>query len=169
MANTYQLISSVTVGSGGASSIAFSSIPSTYTDLLLKVSLRADTVNNVWCKVALNSSSTSFSARHLQGNGASASSYSFTDNSTFFLIDQTTDTASTFGNAEMYIPNYAGSTYKSMSIDTVNENNGTTAYSGLTGYLWSNTAAINAITLSTQTSGGFAQYSTAYLYGIKNS
>jgi len=40
MANTYQLISSTTVGAGGASSILFSSIPATYTDLILDLSVR---------------------------------------------------------------------------------------------------------------------------------
>ena len=42
MADTYTLISSVTVGAGGASSIDFTSIPATYTDLLVKFSLRTD-------------------------------------------------------------------------------------------------------------------------------
>jgi hypothetical protein len=40
MANTYTLISSVTVGSGGAANIEFTSIPQTYTDLLYKISGR---------------------------------------------------------------------------------------------------------------------------------
>ena len=43
MANTYTLIASNTVGSGGAASISFSSIPSTYTDLLVKISTRDNT------------------------------------------------------------------------------------------------------------------------------
>jgi hypothetical protein len=42
MANTYEAIATVTVGSGGATDIEFTSIPGTYTDLLIKSSLRSD-------------------------------------------------------------------------------------------------------------------------------
>jgi len=76
------------------------------------------------------------------------------------------DTASTFGNGQVYIPNYAGSNNKSTSADTVSEDNATLAYSALTAGLWSNTAAITSITIAAVTN--FAQYSTAYLYGISN-
>jgi hypothetical protein len=77
-------------------------------------------------------------------------------------------TASTFGNGEVYIPNYAGSTNKSMSADGVSENNGTEAYTDLIANLWSNTSAITSILLYPD-SGTWQQYSTATLYGIKNS
>ena len=40
MLNTYELIASTTVGSGGTSSINFNPIPSTYTDLKLICSIR---------------------------------------------------------------------------------------------------------------------------------
>jgi hypothetical protein len=67
---------------------------------------------------------------------------------------------------EVYIPNYAGSAYKSISIDAVDENNASSAYSVLTAGLWSNTAAITSLRL-TDNNGGYLQYTTAYLYGIK--
>jgi len=41
MANTYTLIASSTVGSGGAATVSFSSITATYTDLCLLASVRA--------------------------------------------------------------------------------------------------------------------------------
>ena len=66
MANTYTLISSVTVGSGGASSIEFTSIPSTYTDLLLNFSGRSNTnqaSGGFACKIEFNGSSSNLSAR----------------------------------------------------------------------------------------------------------
>jgi hypothetical protein len=74
-----------------------------------------------------------------------------------------TDTASTFGNLSIYIPNYAGSADKNFSVDTVSENNATTAYTQIFTGVWANTAAITQITLSL---ANFAQYSNAYLYGI---
>ena len=167
MANTYTLIASSTVGSGGAASIDFTSIPSTYTDLCLKLSCR-NTGTQPWMNLKLNASSTGWTMRYIQGNGASAASGNDTANTYSVMESISTDTANTFANAEIYIPNYAGSNYKSISIDHVTENNGTTAYANLTALLWSNTAAINQVTI-TPNANSLAQYSTAYLYGIKNS
>jgi hypothetical protein len=77
-------------------------------------------------------------------------------------------TASTFGSTEIYITNYAGSSNKCLSSDSVNENNATTAYSVLTAWLWSNTSAITSLSITSDGAGNnFAQYSTATLYGIK--
>ena len=168
MATTFTLIASTTVGSGGASSIDFTSIPATYTDLVLKFSGRFPD-NGVWAGIKFNGSTSSFSAKIIQANGSSVSSSSYTDATTIFLTDRNTDTSNTFSNGELYIPNYAGSNNKSFSIDTINENNGSVAYSQLSAYLWANTAAITSITLYPQSSATFVQYSTAYLYGIKNS
>lgn len=170
MANTYTLISSVTVGAGGASSIDFTSIPATYTDLLMVVSgrsSRSGTVDD--CKIQFNNSTTGYSDRWLNGNGASATSGSESSSGIYdIILPASSATSNTFCNALIYIPNYAGSNYKSVSIDGVMENNATTAYADLRAGLWSNTAAITSIKLTPDT-GPFAQYSTAYLYGIKNS
>jgi len=168
MANTFELISSVTVGAGGAASITFSSIASTYTDLCLKLSARATgtgTAKSVL--ISYNGSTSSFTSRFLEGNGSSAASYT----SPAQFIGNFTGggaTASTFGSLEIYVPNYAGSANKSASSDAVTENNATGAYSDLTASLWSNTAAITSITLTPETGFNFDQYSTAYLYGVKN-
>jgi hypothetical protein len=176
MANTYTLIASNTVGSGGTATVTFSSIPATYTDLLLRISARAN-VNNYGIRVRFNSDTgTNYTWRRLEGNGASTSSNS---NTTFgspyntFIYssanNQSTQTASTFGNMDLYIPNYAGSNYKSTSHDGANENNGTDAYANLIAGLWSSSAAINSITLTGDGVVDFVQYSTFYLYGISNS
>ena len=167
MANTYTLISSVTVGSGGASSIDFTSIPSTYTDLLVKVSTRYDNANVNYATLSFNGSSANFTYRSLEGSGSAAGSYNGTTGP-FGVTTISTYTANTFSNIEVYIPNYAGSTNKSYSSDAVSENNATTAYADLIAGLWTQTTAINRVTLNA-TTGNFVQYSTAYLYGIKNS
>jgi len=168
MATTYTLISSVTVGSGGAATMSFTSIPATYTDLLIKLSTR-DTISQTSAniKITFNSSSSGYSERLLIGTGSIAASL---NQSTTFLNyiygTAALDTASTFGNGEVYIPNYAGSNNKSISADTVTENNDTFAYCALDAGLWSDSAAITSITIAAATN--FAQYSTAYLYGISN-
>ena len=163
-----QIGSAVTVGSGGASTIDFTSIPNTYTDLVLKVSARSnrsDTTDNLI--ISFNGSTSSLSFRYLQGSGATAYSSS---GLTGYVgsLNGNTATSSTFGNAEIYIPNYAGSTNKSVSSDTVDETNGTNAYATLTAQLWSNTAAITSISLKPQVGSLFVQHSTAYLYGVSN-
>ena len=168
MATTLEIIGSVTVGSGGAANIEFTSIPSTYTDLKLVCSLRGST-NNVDTALILNNNTSNYTWRSLYGYGTGIASVSgSTTASSSVLVNASTYTANTFGNAEIYFPNYAGSNYKSSSMDTVIETNATVAYMAVKTNLWSNTAAITSIKLQPD-SGDFVQYSTAYLYGIKNS
>jgi hypothetical protein len=158
------LISAVTVGSGGAASIDFTSIPSTYTDLCLKLSTKTAS-GGEWLFININGSSANVSGRYLYGDGASASSGTVSAGT---LVSPSSPTSWTgFSNNEFYFPNYAGSTYKSISVDGVNENNASAADAMLTALLWSNTSAINQITILAQ-SQNLAQYSTAYLYGVKN-
>jgi hypothetical protein len=169
MANTYTLIASSTVGVGGALSFSFSSIPATYTDLCLLVSAR-NLTGGENCSITINGSTSNFSLRGLGADGSSAYSYSRTDNLNVFLSDGSGNTANTFSNTSIYFPNYAGSTYKSYSIDTVVENNATGASMAIQAGLWSNTAAITSLSFAAGNgTGTFAQYTTAYLYGIKNS
>ena len=166
MATTYEAIATITVGSGGAATIQFSTIAANWTDLLVKLSARHD-ANNTAVKISFNGVTTNLSFRYLYGSGSAAASY--TDASNVYTYgNSSTYTASTFGNAEFYIPNYAGSNNKSISSDAVTENNATAADMLLGAGLWSNTSAITSITL-TPSSGNFVQYSTATLYGIKNS
>ena len=165
-----QIGSAVVVGSGGQASITFTSIPSTYTDLVLKMSLRSDSSGTErGVVITLNASSSGYSGKLLEGNGASAASGNGgTSSITSLIINGTTSTANTFTNTEFYIPNYSGSTNKSLSMDSVLENNATTAYADLAALLLSNTAAITSITIAETGAGKFAQHSTAYLYGVSN-
>ena len=166
MANTYTLIQSVTVGSGGAASIEFGSIPQTYTDLVLLCSLD-NSNSSVVAEIRFNGLSTNLSSRLLIGNGSAASSTTSTALRSYGT-NPSDFTASIFSNMTIYIPNYSGSTNKSVSMDYVTENNGTESYCGFTAGLWSATAAITQITL-TVGGGNIVQYSSASLYGIKNS
>lgn len=173
MANTYTLISSVTVGAGGASSIDFTSIPATYTDLVIKASLRdSGSVGTAGIQVRLNGATTNYSVKRLYANALGPDIGSDSSTRSGYLsigyADSASKTANTFGNLEFYLPNYAGSNYKSTSTDSTPEENGTNVYFAFYAGLWSSTAAVNQVTLYTDGSG-FAQYSTAYLYGIKNS
>lgn len=175
MATTYEAIATVTVGSGGAANIEFTSIPGTYTDLCLLYSIRsAGSYDNV--SIRFNSNTSSYSTRRLLGNGSSVSSdttsgVSGSPGSAALCgaIPGTSQTANTFGNQLVYIPNYASSNFKSVSCDSVDENNATGANAEMTASLWSNTSAITSIRLLGYHANNFAEYSTATLYGIKNS
>ena len=169
MANpTMTLIASNTVGSGGVASVTFSSIPQTYTDLKIVVSARS-TSTTIGLQLEPNGSTSNITTKNLEGNGSSVSSYSSTNIVGYLVLSSAT--ANTFGNTEIYIPNYTSSNYKSVSSDSVNENNGTSAYSVLTAWLWSSTSVITSLTLQTDnpSTNSFAQYSSFSLYGISNS
>jgi hypothetical protein len=166
MANTYEAIATVTVGSGGAADIQFTSIPQTYTDLVLSLSLRDSDTGGDWSEASIkpNGATTNRSARSVYGTGSAAGS----DNNTaiYAWISNANNTANTFGNATVYMPNYTSSNAKSMSIDSVTENNATAALAVLNAALWNDSAAITSITITPEVAN-FAQHSTATLYGIK--
>jgi hypothetical protein len=169
MPNTYTLLGSYTAGAGGIATITFSSIPQTYTDLLLKLSIRGDSnsYREIW--INPNGSTANGTGLFVAGTGSTTTNGTV---SRFEVGDWSTPplaTANTFGSAEAYIPNYTGSSNKSMSSDAATENNATAAYASLQAALWSNSAAITSIDIVLAVSALFVQYSTAYLYGIKNS
>jgi hypothetical protein len=173
MANTFELIQATTLGSAQAT-ITLSSIPSTYTDLCLKLSLRYSSANDrriIFFKFnGVTSGYDDISIRGFNDNVASQTDNG--GNTSFAVWDMPAAeaTTSTFSNVEIYIPNYAGSTNKSVSADGVGENNNSTGVVlGLTGASSTITSAISQIDIFGDGTGNFVQYSTAYLFGIKSS
>lgn len=173
MANTYTLIEAQTLGSSAAS-VTFSSIPSTYTDIKFVISARstgaAERIDIRWYFNS-DTSGSNYSYKRLFGyeGGALSGSGSGTYTDAGTAIDGANATSNTFSNNELYIPNYAGSNAKSASGDWTAENNSSGSYIlGFNAHLWNQTSAISSVTFSPAT-GNFAQYSSFYLYGIKNS
>lgn len=173
MATTCKLIAKTTLGSDAAN-VEFTSIPGTYTDLLLLASARstlttAGLVVDDWA-IRFNGSTTSSSDRFLAGNGSSA--YSGSNGVSggaaiyFGNVVGANSTADVFSNSEVYIPNYAGSTNKSVSITQVSERNGTESYINAIAGLWSNTAAITSIRIYSTRSANIKSGSSFFLYGI---
>jgi hypothetical protein len=170
MATTYELISSVTVGSGGAQSMAFTSIPQTYTDLLLKVSSRNTADNYGGFTLYRTAIGTRFQGKFLSGEGTSGTTSGFTSE---FFFTRSGNTASVFSNVEFYIPNYTlTSLNKTLGADGIVENNTTSSYrfNAFYAYDIADSAAINQLYIEVGAgfADKFAQYSTAYLYGISN-
>lgn len=171
MAITYKAIATVTVGSGGANSIAFTNIPNTYTDLSLKLSGRT-TASNVFGTILMkvNDSTSNYASKFIFSAGSGnigGGTYGGGAYTLFADIGGANATASTFGSATMYMPNYTSSNTKTWHIDQVSENNGTEAYIILLANAWDNSSAITKIDIYAET-GDFAQYSAATLYGISH-
>ena len=153
-------LGAVTVGSAGASSITFSSIPSTYTHLQIRAF-----VNSGVAAIRFNSDSGSNYTRHyLQGNGSSVAAGASTSATSMSIVDYGS-TANIFTSNIIDILDYANTnkykTVRNLCGTDVNGAGGTvTLFSGL----WLSTSAISTITI---TGGTAVQYSSFALYGIK--
>jgi hypothetical protein len=168
MANTYTLIGSVTVGSGGASTIDFTSIPQTYTDLSIKCSFRTNTGGNY---DDIDMSFNGESARQWRGVYAVTTSTGSGNNTSINIVAAANGAGSTgsfFSNCDIYIAGYTSTGVKSILGEGAAENNSTTNWNvNLSANTITNSAAVTSISL--YGAGSFVQYSTVYLYGIKNS
>ena len=166
MPTTMKLVAKNVLGSDTAS-MTFSDLPSTYTDLYIVCSMRSDRAT-VWDDLRMRvngaTSDTNHSGRFVQGNGASASSGTLAYIGA--SINGNNSTTNTFSNVEFYIPNYAGSTAKSMSQTEVAETNATTAYISAFAFLWNSTAAITSLRFDSTNAANFRSGSSICIYGI---
>jgi hypothetical protein len=164
------LVSTVTVGAGGAASIEFTGIAGTGKDLLLLVS-PIDPANNYKQLIFnLNDDELNLSGRRLQGSGSSASSGTNTgdtgdDGIQLGQVSIPSNTANTPASFSIYVANYASSSTKSFSVDRAMENNATEAYMGIFAGRYNSSSAVTAVKLKIQDTT-FSQHSTASLYII---
>ena len=161
------LVSTVTVGSGGAASIQFTNIPQTGKDLLVLVSGRTNTnssTGSIVMDLNGNTTNANYPMKAMTGTGSSI----LNDGSaqrTPIEIAGNTSTANTFGNGLAYISNYTSTTNKSISVDSVGENNATSARQTILAASFTTSSAITSITLN-GAGDTIAQHSTASLYII---
>ena len=168
MPNTFELIASSTSYAGGTA-LTFSSIPNTYTDICLVMSPRGNGYNGTDLYLTFNGNTSSYSGRYMwkDGNTTSVTSGTMGTSSTLIgIVPGTQAGSSTYGSLQIYVPNYAGSSNKSYSIETVSERNGNDQWIFMGAGLWSNTSAITSVTITA--SANYLGDSTAYLYGVKN-
>jgi len=168
--NTFVKISTVTVGSGGAATIDFTSIPQTYTVFKVVISVKTSgsgTAGSNALYFQINGAITNRTHKVIYGTGSAAASYAPT-NPYAGAMASAGVTASVFSSHEVYIPNYTSANNKSYSVDSVSEDNVTGCELDLTAGLWSQTTAISSLSFY-PSAGSFVQYSTATLYGIKSS
>lgn len=159
--NTYIALDKVTLGSAAAS-ITFSSIPQTYTDLVVVVSGNGAVSTGICMQ--FNGATTNYSLTQLGANGSAASSARRTSQSFINLTYSGYFTTTGQSNIIANVMNYANTTtYKTVLTRSGNAANGVDAIVGL----WSSTAAITSITIVNDGSGNIASGTTFSLYGIK--
>lgn len=162
MAITYEPVATTTLGSA-ASSITFSSIPSTYTDLRLIIVALSGTAVDVSLRFNGDSAS-NYSRIRLIGNGASPLSTVAT-NGTEILLNRGGLSTTVPSLYEVDFFSYASSNYKGI-LGTANEDrNGSGNVMRMVG-LWRSTSAITSIAISTQSADTLGIGTKATLYGI---
>jgi len=171
-ATSYESIATVTVGAGGSSSISFSSIPSTYKHLQVRILARssyAAATDYLYFKP--NSDNTASKVYHrLYGDGSSASAGNY--GASYFAFSGTfagaSATSGIFGVSVIDILDYANtSKYKTFRTLEGYDANGSGEINFISN-LWMDTSAINSLTFNFNDNGGnIAQYSSFALYGVK--
>jgi hypothetical protein len=183
-ANTFTLIAATSVGSGGTSNITFSSIPQTYKDLILFFSLRSNSASagsglyeSLVTRINGSSSGGDYSSLIKRGDGTGGPTYGYYNLNVGWsmpgtYVNAANVAASTFSNFQMYIPNYTSSNIpKTISSEgSAPTNSASTVGANSRGAgRYVPTTAITSISLSPEYGSAWVQYSTASLYGIKNS
>jgi hypothetical protein len=164
----FESIATVTVGSGGASNVEFTSIPSTYTHLQIRFITRFGSV--AVFKTTFNSDNGSNYAWHeIQGNGTSVTANA--GSSAAFMYGAYSNgfsaTADTFGAGVIDVLDYANANkYKTLRMLSGYDANGSGGLQ-LNSGLWQSTSAITSIKITPNTST-FQQYSHFALYGIRS-
>jgi hypothetical protein len=168
--SSYESIATVTVGSGGASNVEFTSIPATYTHLQIRGIARTDrSATGDWLEIQLNSDTASnYNDHYLAGNGASASAgYQATTYMEINRFPAASSTASIFGVAVTDILDYANTNkYKTIRTLSGNDQNGSGEIHLASG-LWRNTSAITSVKILPGAGSNLVQYTQFALYGIK--
>jgi hypothetical protein len=162
--NTYEAIATQTLGSAAAS-VTFSSIPGTYTDLILICNLQVTLSSADFSVQVNNDSSTLYSRTLIYGDGSSAVSTRNTGQ-TYFQPDALGYPTSAYSqNTIIHFMNYSNTTtFKTFLSRTNNASTGLDAMVGL----WRSTAAINRIDVATIGASSWATGSTFTLYGIQS-
>jgi hypothetical protein len=149
--------------------IEFTSIPSSYTDLLVVFSLRSSrAAENDAVFVRINDDAANHSHRFVRGSGSGVGTGSDLNVGFFYAVQGVgnTSTGSTFSNGMIYIPNYTGSQNKVASLDGVGENAATGAWQVLDSGLYASSNPVTSIRLYPEIGPTWMQYSSATLYGI---
>jgi hypothetical protein len=163
---SYESIQTVTVGSGGVSSVTFGSIPATFSHLQIRYIARNSSLSSNTIMRFNGDSGSNYSTHYLIGNGSSASSGAEAS-SAYIYTDILSATSTSYAPAVVDIIDYANTNkYKTAKTLAGLEMNGSGTV-WLASGSWRDTSAITSITLSIGAGFNFAEYSHFALYGIK--
>jgi hypothetical protein len=161
----WESIFTVTVGAGGQSSVSFTSIPTDYKHLQVRVSgLTAG-----WLTMRCNSDSTSghYYGHELRGDGSSASSQSLIGYDTSFMwIALPASSSYPLASVIDVLDYQASAKHKTVRALSGNDANGS-GYIQLTSNCWASFSSVSSIQMQIYGGGNFSQYSSFALYGIK--
>ena len=169
--SSYESIATVTVGSGGQSTITFSSIPATFKHLQIRVLARTTTATSFDAILLRYNSDTgaNYATHTLLGTGTAvvaAGEASITKN----YLDKAAGANlnnNVFAGIVADVLDYSSTTkYKTLRTLGGVDNNGSGVVHFSSG-LWQNTNAVSSIFLQPLNGGDFAQYTSIALYGIK--
>ena len=165
----FESIATVTVGSGGAANIAFTSIPGTYQHLQVRMVTCMPTAGNgVVMRFNSDNGSGKYKSHTLYGNGSSAAAGVAGLSTGGFAGWFGGGAAATApGAAVVDILDYAN-TSKNTTVRTFDgyDANGS-GYVGIDSFLWIDTAAVTSITLTDGGGGNLQQHMTAALFGVR--
>ena len=160
MPNTYVALATQT-GNGSATSITFSSIPATYTDLVLVANIFTTVNANETLRVN-GDTGNNYSTTSLYGTGTSALSSRGSNNNAMTFQSEVFSTSTVSALTVFNFMNYANTTtYKTVISRSSQANRAAETQVNL----WRSTAAINSITIAGAT---FTSDATFTLYGIAN-
>jgi hypothetical protein len=162
MPKTYEPIATQTLGTA-TTTITFSNIPQTYTDLVLVANAATPTGGVVAAYRFNGDSGNNYSATRFGGTG----SITFSDreaNKNYIAGTLLSSAATPTGVYIAHIMNYANTTtYKT----ALTRNNNPSAQVSMTAGLWRNTAAITSVSFGAEFTADVRVDSTFTLYGIK--
>lgn len=161
--NTYEAIATTSVSSS-TTTITLSSIPSTYTDLVLIITAKTSSGADIWLRVNGDTGS-NYSYTELDANGTTVASSRASNQSNGLLTDwYGTPTSDNSHICICHLNNYSNSTtYKTMLSRANRASSGT----DLVASLWRSTSTINSLTLRFSGATTFEVGTVVSLYGIK--
>lgn len=169
MAATYEPIASITLGAT-ATSVAFSSIPQTYTDLVIVSTIRISGTGGEGASIQFNGdTATNYSWTRLFANTSVTSDRaSNTSTPLFGYYPGNDSTSGLFGNSIAQINNYSNTTTNKTMLQRWNNNQtGGVPHVGLNVVLYRSTNAISSMLITAGASKNFIAGCTFNIYGIK--
>jgi hypothetical protein len=149
-----------------AGSIVLSSIPGSYTDLMLVVSLR-NNVENPFIGFRVNGLTSGINTTAISGDGSGGGSSVFTRTDDYIgSIMHANATANAFGTFTAYIPNYTSSNAKMISYELFGSTANTNCFQQIGTTRFNTSAAVSSLTVYNWGGGALSPYSSATLYGV---